>query len=119
MGRLGEAVCKAGLEIRPGESVYGENPKNKNGDTRAGYPGDQLASHLPSYSGLQATPPRSLLLFTSALCWPLCIPPFPQPVASTPARDQIWPLSFCLAAPFQGTKASVSGNTDSSGEPEG
>lgn len=34
-----------------------------------------------------------------------------------PSRDQLWALSFCLAAPFQGIKPSVSGSSDVQGSP--
>ena len=41
--------------------------------------------------------------------WPLLHSSLPPTCGLHPSRDQIWPLSFCLAAPFQGIKASVSG----------
>lgn len=48
------------------------------------------------------TPGAFLPRVTSALTWPLCWPPFPQPVASTPARIS---CGLCLSAwllPFRG-----------------
>lgn len=101
----------------------GKRLKNKNDDPSAGYPGGQLAPHPSLFwqegnKNTNSRPPSpSSVLVTSTLCLaPSALPPT---CGLHPSPDQILPLSFCLAAPFQGLEASVSGNTEGSGEPKG
>lgn len=112
-GETGVA-CRVGLKIHGGERVCGKRRKNKH-EAHAGH---RLAPVFsPERTARRSRPPRLA---------PVSLHPMPGPSALPaptlrphPSRDQIWPLSFCLAAPFQGIKASVSGNTDSSGDPRG
>lgn len=89
-----------------------------------------LTNKHEAHAGCQPVPVLSLGRMTQGSRQPRRAPVSLQPglgpsalptstLRPRPSQDQIWPLSFCLAAPFQGIKASVSGNTDSSGDPRG